>query len=135
MVVSPDRIWSKEIGASAEEIQEFEDALPFDLPRQYLDLLRFTNGGEGELALMPLWFQLFPISGALGRWRNEFFRKEFPTLFFFGTNGGLESIAFEIHQSRPWPIIAVDCIAGMSSAEVIAPDIVAFISAIGNKAS
>jgi hypothetical protein len=30
----------------------------FALPQAYLDFLRISNGGEGELPVQPYWFQI-----------------------------------------------------------------------------
>ena len=53
---------------------------------------------------------------------------------FFGSNGGLESIAFDIRVGPPWRIVTVDQVAGAESATAIAPSMAAFIEAIGLEA-
>ncbi len=57
-----------------------------------------------------------------------------PDFFVFAGNGGLESIAFDLRNGPPFPVVMIDPIAGPESAEQIAPDIVAFIEAIGIEA-
>ena len=102
-----------------------------DLPREYLELLRFGNGGEGPLALPPLWFQLYAVKDCIALCLNQEILERFPTFMFFGSNGGLESIAFDFREGAPWRIVMVDQIAGTESAQEIAPNIGAFIEAIG----
>jgi hypothetical protein len=58
----------------------------------------------------------------------------FPTFMFFGNNGGLEPIAFDLRVGPPLPIVMTDRVAGPESAEEIAPDMAAFIEAIGLEA-
>lgn len=131
----PGREWRRVDGASPAEIAELRSFLTFDPPAEYLELLTFSNGGEGELSLEPLWFELFDIAFAIQLWRDERYRTEYPDLFFFGSNGGLESIAFDMSARRPWPIVMVDCIAGLDSAREIAPSITNFIERLGLRAS
>ena len=65
---------------------------------------------------------------------NQHVLEQFPTFMFFGSNGGLESIAFDIRVGPPWRIVTVDQVAGAESATAIAPSMAAFIEAIGLEA-
>jgi len=65
---------------------------------------------------------------------NQHVLENFPTFMFFGSNGGLESIAFDLRVGPPWPIVMIDQIAGPESAKEIAPNMGAFIEAIGIEA-
>ncbi len=125
------RNWSRKEPASEAEIAYLKSSVEVQLPAAYIDLLRVSNGGEGELALAPLWFQLFDIAFAIELACDHFYVSEFEGLFFFGSNGGLESVAFDMRCPPPWPVVMVDCIAGVDSAEQIAKDISEFIAAIG----
>src|SRR5688500_11871058 len=125
------RQWVGKAPATVEEIAALSSQVPFPLPEEYVELLRASNGGEGELALPPLWFQLFDTKFAAELWRNPDYRTNFPDLFFFGSNGGLESIAFDMRGVADWPIVMIDCIAGMDSARQSAPNMRAFINAVG----
>ena len=125
------REWRKVQGASDSELAKLIGALPFDLPSEYMDLLRFSNGGEGELAFEPCWFQLFDVTFALQLWHDPAYRVNYPNLFFFGSNGGMEYIAFDMTQTRPWHIVMVDCIAGIKSARRLSEDIKSFIQSLG----
>ena len=55
----PEREWDVKPPASEVEIALLESKARAELPTEYLELLRFSNGGEGPLALPPLWFQLY----------------------------------------------------------------------------
>jgi len=53
---------------------------------------------------------------------------------FFGSNGGLESIAFDFARGSPWGIVMVDWVAGPESTSGTMPNIGALIEAIGKEA-
>jgi len=131
MVASEGREWTGNPPATAEEIAALRQELPFELPLEYVEFLEVCNGGEGELALPPLWFQLYDTKFAIELRRNRDYRLNFPDLFFFGSNGGLESIAIDMRAKGQWPIVMVDCIAGMSSAKQISANLRQFIEAVG----
>jgi hypothetical protein len=128
----PGRKWRSSAPASAEELDLLKSRARAMLPSEYLDLLRFSNGGEGPLALSPLWFQLYSVDECIALCHSDgAMLEQFPTLMFFGSNGGIESIAFDLSVGPPWPIVTIDMIAGLDSVEQIAPNIAAFIDAIG----
>ncbi len=127
----PDREWDGAAPASEAEVRALENVLGVPLPSEYVELLRLNNGGEGELALSPLWFQLFDIESAATLASDDFYKAEFPNIFFFGGNGGLESIGFDMRGTQPWPIVAIDCIAGLDSLVTISANMGDFIEAIG----
>lgn len=126
-----NREWRKAGGATEKEIVFLRGALPFQPPGEYIEFLRYSNGGEGKLALEPLWFQLFEVDFAIQLWNDHRYRREYPNFFFFGSNGGLECIAFDMSHSPPWPIVAVDCVSGIQSAVRISEDILSFIRRLG----
>jgi hypothetical protein len=127
----PEREWQGSAPASESEIRELENALGVPLPSEYIELLRLNNGGEGELAVPPLWFQLFDVEWTITLASDDFYKTEFPGILFFGGNGGLESIGFDMRAKQPWPIVAIDCIAGLDSLDIISENIGDFIEAIG----
>ena len=47
------RDWFSVSGAAAEELSRLRAAVPDDLPERYLELLAFSNGGEGPLPSQP----------------------------------------------------------------------------------
>ncbi|MDT5060472.1 MAG: hypothetical protein QOH63_931 [Acidobacteriota bacterium] len=127
----PNRSWSGNPPATEESILRLVQSCKVKLPDEYLDLLRFSNGGEGDLALPPLLFVLFDVDEILEMLEDSFYREEFPDFLFFGGNGGLEKIAFDVRKGVPYPIVTVDPIAGSESAVEIAPNMAQFIEAIG----
>lgn len=62
MLKQPNRKWSGNTPASESEILRLVQSCKFKLPNEYLELFRFSNGGEGSLALPPLLFVLLRFS-------------------------------------------------------------------------
>lgn len=131
LLSEPGRHWSVRVPASEEAIERLQRQAPGPLPYEYLDLLRYTNGGEGPIALPPLYFMLYEAEYADELNQNADHRELNPGYFVFGSNGGLESIAFELREQESWPIVMYDSVAGTESAVIIAKDMREFISAIG----
>lgn len=126
------REWHRKAGAERAEIASLVQKSPTELPEGLIALLGYSNGGEGNLALPPLYFVLNTVDEIIRSLYGDFETSEFPGLIFFGGNGGLERIAFDTRDaSPPWPIVMVDPIAGLSSVEPIASCFDKFALAIG----
>jgi len=123
--------WTPNPPATSAEIDKLKAAAPIELPDAYLRILKRYNGGEGEIALPPMWLQLWSVDEVIENLSVEFYRKEFPGYFFFASNGGMESIAMRKSSLGAVEIVMLDAIAGLSSAEVIASDFASFGEAIG----
>jgi hypothetical protein len=98
---------------------------------EYLDLLRFSNGGEGPLALAPLYFMLYEVELVVEINGSEDQDEIYPGHFVFGSNGGLETIAFDTRGGTPWSIVMYDAVAGIESRVVVAKDMADFLGAVG----
>ena len=57
--------WEPNAGATEEEIAILVAKTRKPLPEDYLNLLRKHNGGEGDLALEPMWLQLWCIKDVI----------------------------------------------------------------------
>ena len=90
--VLQNREWHKVAGASAGAIAALKSLARADLPESYYSLLTFSNGGEGPLAVQPLWFQLYPAEEAAQIEGGGTFRELFEGLFVIGGNGA----------AKPW---------------------------------
>lgn len=135
-MIPPDRKWSAEKGASAGALARLRNAAPVVLPETYYALLAFSNGGEGELAERPLWFQLYPAEIALKEFERGMADKFFPGFVFFGSSGGGEGVAFDARHSAPWPIVSIDRtnIDRRESVRLVAADFDRFLELVGVEA-
>jgi len=130
----PRRSWATGPPGDEATIRSLGETAPIELPPEYIDLLRHCDGGEGPLALRPLYFVLYSAEFAAELNASSEHRDQYPGYFVFGSNGGLESIAFDIRAARPWPVAMYDPTEGVESAVVIAEDMATFMSAIGLEA-
>lgn len=131
LLTEPGREWQPRPSADEDEIAELRGLVPFELPSEYLELLRFSNGGFGELDAPPLLLALHSIDESVEYNENEFRTQHFPDFWFIGGNGSMEQIAFDLRSDPPYPIVMIDPIAGRESAVQIADSIADFIPKIG----
>jgi hypothetical protein len=128
----PGRTWHAAPAASEAQIRELAARAPAPLPRELLDLLRFSNGGEGELGFAPYWFVLDPVEEIIRALWEPLDPAQYEGFVFVGGSGGMELIALDCRGSaEPWPVVSIDPIAGLESAARIAPDFRSFVEALG----
>lgn len=126
------RDWFAVSGAAAEELSRLRAVAPNDLPERYVDLLAFSNGGEGPLPSRPYNLCLDAARTVTETIESENHgQADLQGFLIIGGNGGGEYIAFDTRSGAPWPIVAIDMVTGGGSAEVIAPDFDTFYDRIG----
>jgi hypothetical protein len=125
--------WSRQAPGPEEAIQALITETGLDFPEEYLGLLRYSNGGEGELAVEPWWFVIDPVEDVVERNKDLEIARDLPGYFRFGSSGGGDSLLFNTRESRPWKVYCVDDV-GMEEEYVkeSAPNFGAFIRAMGH---
>ena len=104
---------------------------PIALPEEYLALLRFSNGGGGELAVEPGWFQLWPAEEVLRLNRDHAVADYLPGFFGFGSNGGGELLALDARSGPPHKVVAVPfTLMDVDEAVIIADTFSEFVIAL-----
>ena len=127
-----ERDWFAVGGASADELSRLRAVAPTALPERYLDLLAFSNGGEGPLPTQPYTLCLDPAETVAQTIESDNHgQADLHGFLIIGGNGGGEYIAFDTRNGAPWPVVRIDMVAGGDSAEVIAPDFDTFYDCIG----
>ena len=131
ILTEPHRKWSSRPPPSEDAIEQLKQTAPDALPKEYLALLRYTNGGEGPLSLPPLYFLLYDTD--LAREINHCADQQelYTGHFVIGSNGGAETIAFDTRAGKPWPIVMYDAVAGTETEVTIANNMEEFIGAMG----
>ena len=82
-------MWRGAPPASEAAIQELLVDCGLKLPRAYLDQLRLSNGGEGDLALEPGWVCFWSAEEIVECNRDYEVADNLPGFFGFGSNGGV----------------------------------------------
>ena len=124
--------WSRKAPAPEEAIQALIRGTGLDFPEEYLTLLRYSNGGEGELAVDPLWFSIYPVEEVVELNRGYEIEVYLPGYFAFGSNKGGEALLFDTRKSKPWKVYYAPFI-GMEEDQVLecAANFKEFVRAMG----
>ena len=133
-MISADRDWHKQEGATSEQLSGLRSILTFQLPDPYWRLLSYSNGGEGPLAAQPCYFQLDSAEASIAFIKARPYGDELNGFHVFGSNGAGEFIAFDMNAPSPWPIVYIDMVTGRESARSIAPDFESFLQLVGRDA-
>jgi hypothetical protein len=120
-------------GASPEAIDALAAASPIALPAEYVNLLRFSNGGEGALGVEPGWFVIWPAEEVMENNRGYNLAEWLPGFFGFGSNGGGELLAFDTRCGEPWSVVMVPFIPpDPAEAVTIATNFPMFLLVVGH---
>lgn len=120
--------WQRKAGADASVIQALVEAMPA-LPIDYLEFLSACNGGAGELAFDPGWFQLWPAEEVASQNAGYGVTELLPGFLAFGSNGGGEMLAFDAAGA----VYAVPFIPmSVAEAQRIAPNFLDLVRAFGH---
>ncbi len=125
-----DRDWTSAPGATEAALHALRQAAPVELPRSYYDLLAQSDGGEGPLPVQPYTLCLDPATTTAKAIRDGGY---FEGFIVFASSGGGELLAFDIRGAAPWPIIAIDMVAGPETAEPVADDFDTLLDLIGRE--
>lgn len=134
MLLSPDRTWHGNNGASKEALDALRSAVVQTLPSAYFELLEYSNGGEGPLP--PPFYNLCldSVEVASDPEQLRVFSEMYPELFVFGGDGGSQLFAFDFRGKEPWPIVSFDGVDPFGSIEKIADSFEAFLQFVGRDA-
>jgi len=77
------REWAANPPANENEITELCKLVHFELPSEYIALLRYCNGGFGKLDSPPVLFDLDSIEKSIQYNSTEFRRSVFAEFWFF----------------------------------------------------
>jgi hypothetical protein len=131
MMMEPGRTWVCAPGASLQSIHSLVQASPWPIPAAILDLLTFSDGGEGDLPMDPFCFVLDRAEEIEAGLEDCFLLERFPGFLFIGGDGGLGRIALDCRSQPPFPVVAIDPIAGPGSAQQVARDADEFVDVLG----
>lgn len=130
----PSAKWTRSTPAAEEAIRQLIARCDFALPDEYLELLRYSNGGEGSLGVEPGWFQIWPAEEVVTCNEEYEVSQALPGDFAIGSSGGGEMLTFRKQAGPPWPVYMIPFI-GMCEEDCleIASNFVAFVAAFGKE--
>jgi hypothetical protein len=102
-----NRTWQAKAPASEESIEQLLQRSKLLLPADYLDFLRYSNGGDGFLIVQPYYFRLWPAEQTVDNNLDYQIPDYVPGFFGFGDNGGGEFFAFDTRTAAPWRIYTI----------------------------
>lgn len=126
--------WERAAPADPSSLDKLMHDSGLELPDDYLDFLRHSNGGSGRLAIEPGWFEVWPAEDVLSLHQDYATDEFIPGFWGFGSSGGGELLAFEINHSkgRPWPVVMIPFVPmSVEQAVVIAEDFTALVRGMG----
>jgi hypothetical protein len=129
--------WTPAPPASEHVLSSLCQAVGFELPSDYLDFLRFSDGGCGSIPVDPWCFDSLWKATELAEFnRNYQIQIYCPGFFGIGSTGGGDMFAFDMRGEEPWPVVSIPCI-GMEPAAAlpVAPDFRSFVAMFGQKGS
>ena len=125
-------VWRGESPAPESAIERLLIESDLPLPTAYLNQLRRSNGGEGDLAIEPGWVSFWKAEEVVQLNRAYEVTENVPGFFGFGSNGGGELFAFKTADIIPFPIYMIPFIVmSEEDAVLIAQDFEAFNCAVG----
>lgn len=80
-------MWRGKPPASEDVLRQLRANCAFTLPPAYLDLLRFSNGGEGDISIEPDWCCLWAAEEVIENNKDYEVSEHLPGFFGFGSNG------------------------------------------------
>ena len=131
-IINSDLPWDREKPAPSHSIENLVSKSGLQLPEDYLDFLRLSNGGEGELPVDPYWFQIWRAEEVLKLNERYQVNSYVPGFFAFGSNLGGEMLAFDTRKHGSWPVYMIPFITmDESDAKKVASDFLSFAQLLG----
>jgi len=89
-----ENVMKNDIGASEDSIRRLQEQIGFELPPDYIDLMKEFNGGEGEVGENS-WLCFFPIEDLIITNKDyQLLMQQIPDYFLFGKDAADTGYAF-----------------------------------------
>ncbi|MBZ5488289.1 SMI1/KNR4 family protein [Halomonas aquamarina] len=103
---NPDADWQGEPGADDAAIARLLEWAGVELPTDYLDFLRTSNGGEGEFDVYPEYLRLWPIDTVLSANEGYQIQTYLPGFIGIGDSGGSDVVAIDLRAEGAFTLQA-----------------------------
>ena len=127
-------IWRGKPPASEAAIHQLTIDSRIALPVSYLNQLRRSNGGEGDIGVEPGWIQFWKAEEVIENNLGYELGECLPGYFGFGSNGGGELLAMKVYDPGRFSIYMIPFIViSEKDAVRIARDFDVLVEAVGVK--
>jgi hypothetical protein len=99
--------WARQPPADSDDLAELSQASAFPLPTSYVELLRSSTGGSGDLARQPGWFVLWSAREVMPQNQAYKVQQQVPGFIAIGTNGGGGLLAFDARRGQTYPVVSI----------------------------
>lgn len=128
--------WTGNAPATEEAIRELLNWAVVDLPKDYIEFFRVTDGGDGEFACYPEYVRLWPAAKVIDFNEGYEIQKWLPGIIGIGDNGGCDFVAFDTTSGEPYPIKSfLFAPMELAQAMAVAPNFEDFIKSLKRKPS
>ena len=129
--------WMPAPPASEAAVLSLRQSIGVELPSDYLDFLRFSDGGCGSIPVQPWRFDSLWKTTELAEFNRGYQVPIYcPGFFGIGSSGGGEMFAFDMRGEQPWPVVQVPFIVmEPDAALLVVPDFYSFVAMFGKKAN
>lgn len=128
----PQGQWEVVQPCTENVLQDLVKAAAIELPPEYLEYLRRSNGGGGDIGMEPGLVHLWAAEEVAQSNQEYEVQRNVPGFYAFGSSGGGEMFAFDTHRKKPWPIVIIPFIPMDAAYAVqIATDFASFQTMFG----
>jgi hypothetical protein len=100
--------WNRSTGAIDADINQLRNIGKGQLPEDYLQFLRVTDGADGDLSNDPYYAIIYPCSEVIQIEKEGTFKEYFSELFVFGGTGGGVALAIDQRPNKNQKIVSFD---------------------------
>lgn len=102
--------WNRSTGAVDANINQLRNIGKDQLPEDYLQFLKVSDGADGYLSNDPYYAIIYPCSEVVQIEKDGTFKEYFAGLFVFGGTGGGVALAIDQRPNNNLKIVSFDMI-------------------------
>jgi hypothetical protein len=99
--------WDGNSQANEEDIAALVSWCPVELPSEYLELLRSSDGGEAQLSGYPHYVRIWSARNAIEQNLGYEIQHWLPGFIGIGDNGGSELVGFDTRCGKPYRVCTI----------------------------
>jgi hypothetical protein len=96
--------WDGNSPAAAEDVAALVSWCPVELPSEYLELLRSSDGGDAQLSGYPNYVRIWSARSAIEQNQAYEIQSWLPGFIGIGDNGGSELVGFDTRGGEPYRV-------------------------------